>query len=325
MGRLVAILIILGITGFGSYWAYDQYTSQEARVKMKAALADARRSFASLARSAVIEKEDDAYRRRIQSALQSYEDELGKRVYAERPEWRDTDGYKDQVEARFTDGQLPEARRKSMLEGYSIVKEAYETLKKGQWKSILTQIGAGDTRLDVYEMRRVRDSDGNPLLEGRFFFWGIEDTTRVNWGQLSLRYWYTVKKPKKRGRRRAIEEIEEVLGRAEGDATPRIIIQRPQEYIEEFPSYVSVGYIWLPVMPREATNFDMTMTYVARKGGGSHDAELKWKKLPIPARWQLQAGESWDADVVEATEEEIAGKDDEEEEAPKDGAKSEGQ
>ena len=314
MGRVVTFLIIVGIIVGGGGYLWQQYTDQEARAKLKVAMADARRNFASVARAAVKEQDDDEFRRQILKALDNYQDELKKGVFSERPEWRDPEFFKKEVERQFAEGKMPEASRKSRLEAYEIVQEAYETLKKGRWKSILTQAGAGDTRLDIYEMRRVRDNEGNPLLEGRFFFWGIEDARRTDWRQLNLRYWHTVEKKVRRGRKRVEEEVEEVLGRAEGDARPRIIIDKPHEYISEFPSYVSVGYIWLPVMPRQASKVDVAYSYAPRKGGSSFDAELKWKKLPIPPRWQLQEGEDWDADVVEATKEEIAGKDEEEEE-----------
>lgn len=319
MGRLITFLIIVGIIVGGGGYLWQQYTDQEARAKLEVDLKDARRSFADLARSAVDEEEDDEFRRRIRSALETYDGELKKGVYADRPEWRDLGLYENEVAVAFEEGQIGEAQRKSMLEGYDIVKTAYETLKKGRWKSVFTQKGNGNTRLDIYEMRRIRDDEGNPLLEGRFFFWGLEDTTRVNWGQLTLRYWHTVEKKVRKGRRRVMEEVEEVLGRAEGDSTPRIIIQNPNKYIAEFPSYVSVGYIWLPVMPRQAEKFDLTLAYQFKKGGTNHDAQLEWKKLPIPSRWQLNEGESWDADVVEATPDEIAGKDDEEEEEGEEG------
>ncbi|MEL7370141.1 MAG: hypothetical protein AAFN74_14575 [Myxococcota bacterium] len=308
MGRFITFLIIVAIAVAGGGYLWTQYTDQEAKANLKAATVDARRSFAELARVAVREEKYEEFRRQILSALATYEEELTERVYAARPEWRDVEYFRNEVERRFSDGQLPEARRKSMLEAFEIVSGAHQTLTKGRWKPILTQ-GSGDTRLEIYDMRRVRDEDGNPLLEGRFFFWGIEDNTRVNWGQLSLRYWHTVEKKVRKGGRRVLASVEEVLGRVEGDATPRVIIQQPHEYIAEFPSYVSVGYIRIPMMPRQAEKFDLSFGFVAKKGGGSHDAQLRWKKLPVPARWQLQEGEAWNADVVEASEEEIAGTD----------------
>ena len=66
---------------------------------------------------------------------------------------------------------------------------------------------------------------------------------------------------------------------------------------------------WLPVMPREAFAVDIEYSYTAKIGGSAVDSALKWEKIPIPATWQLKEGEVWDADVIEATEDEIAGRD----------------
>ena len=55
----------------------------------------------------------------------------------------------------------------------------------------------------------------------------------------------------------------------------------------------------------------------ALSGGGEVLSTLKWEKMEIPADWKLKPGQVWDADVVEATEDEIAGKDAAEAEAEK--------
>ena len=161
--------------------------------------------------------------------------------------------------------------------------------------------------MDIYDFARTRDDQGNNVLEFKVFFWGIEDSTRMNWGNIALRYWVKRTQEVKKGRKKVEEEIEEVLGKADGEATPRFILQNPSEYIEEFPSFLSVGRIWLPVMPRESHAVDVEYSFVAKKGGGAHESFLKWDKLAIPSKWQLADGEEWEADVVEATEDEIKG------------------
>lgn len=146
------------------------------------------------------------------------------------------------------------------------------------------------------------------MLEAKFFFWGVEDSTRMSWGHLSLRYWKVEKEQVKEGREMVEKDVEKVLGKADGEAQPRIIVQNASKYIPEFPPYVSIGFMWLPVMPREAKLADIELSYVAKTPGGDHDSALKWEKFKIPDTWKLGEGEVWEADVVEATEDEIAGK-----------------
>lgn len=309
MGRGVAIAIVAvaAVGGGGLLW--KRQDDQRARQAVDASLVDARAAFKELAMGAVAETEDEGYRRRLLTALLQYEETLETRVYGERPQLRDPDAYRRRMERQLDELDVPAAERPGKLEGFEIVKAAYDKLASGTWKSVLTQAGAGNTRLDVYQMRRIVTEDGRPMLEGRFFFWGLDDEARVDWGQLEMRLWRTVEKTVGRGRRRRTQEVAEVYGKIQSDDGPRVYIDAPNRYIAEFPPYVAVGYLHLPVMPSEVDAFDLTLRYRVKKAGVRHDAELKWTKMPIPPRWQLSPGQRWEADVIEATEDEIAGKD----------------
>jgi hypothetical protein len=306
MSRFFSIIVIFAILVVGGGYLWMQKSEQDAKVRVGEKLVDARRNFSDKARAAITEDDDADYIRSIKAALKAYDAEL-KAVYKEKPQWRDPEAFQKRVEAEFKEGKLNESQRKSMLEGYEIVKDAYDTLMAANWEPILTQKGEGDTRFDMYSVKRIRDDQGNAVLEAKVLFWGIEDNTRMTWGDIALRYWVKRMKEVKQGKKMVEEEVEEVLGKADGDATPRLILQDPKKYIDEFPAFVSVGYIWLPVMPRESHAMDIEYSYSAKKGGGKHDTQLKWEKFAVPERWKLKEGEAWEADVVEATEDEIAG------------------
>lgn len=309
MQRFFSVIVIFAILVIGGGYLYTQKADEEARQQIIDDRAEARRTFADKARSAAREDDENGYVRTITAALRSYDDELKKKVYAKKPAWRDPSGYEKEVNKQFAEGLIKEAQHKSMIEGYQIVREAYDKLMSASWKPMLTAKGNGETRLDIYEMRRTRDDEGNPILEGKFFFWGIEDSTRMTWGSLSMRYWTKSMEKVKEGRQMVDKEVEKVLGKAEGDSQPTVFIQNPYKYVADFPSFVAIGNIWLPVMPRDAYAVDIEYSYTARIGGANVDSMLTWEKLPIPPSWQLKEGEAWEADVIEATEDEIAGRD----------------
>ena len=317
MQRFFSIVIILGIVVIGGGYLWMKKADEEARLQIQERQSDARRSFAERARAAASQSDTDAYLKSMRSALTTYEEELKTRVYADKPKWHNPAAYKDEVLRRFEAGELKEVQKKSMLEGYDIVRNAYDLLKAGSWRPVLSKAGPGEVRLDIYEIRQIEDDDGNALLEGKFLLWGVEENTRIRWGSLALRYWTVAKEEVREGRKKVEKEVERVLGRAEGDATPRLIIQRPAQYISDFPSYISIGYLWLPRMPREAKWVDIDLGFRVIKGGAEHALALRWEKLPVSPGWQLGAGEEWDADVVEATEDEIAGRSPDEEEPTK--------
>lgn len=318
MRNFFSIIIIFAILLVGGGWVYMRQQEERTRAKIAEDLASARRTFAHKARSASSEADDEAYARSIKAALKTYDEELSRKVFRDHKELRDPAKFKATVEKKLEKGEIDEARRKSQLEGYDIVKEAYDTLMAANWRPVLTQKGSADTRLDIYDVKKTVDGEGRPILEAKFFFWGIEDNTLTNWGQMSFRLWKKEMEEVKEGRQMVKKEVDKVLGNAEGEAQPHIILQSPAKYIEDFPSYVSIGFLWMPLFPHEAETVDISYDYKTKILGGSETASaLKWEKFKIPDSWKLGAGQQWEADEVEATEDEIAGRPPQEEGAEK--------
>lgn len=317
MKNFFSLFVIAAIIVGGGWYLYDQKKTQDDQAAIEKRLRDARRSFAERARGAVTEEETDDYLRQIRAALSAYEQELKNTVYADRPDWFDVEAKKNEMQALFEKGEISEAQHRGMMKRYALVREAYDTLMAGTWEPDLTKIGAGETRLDIFDVKRIRDPDGNPVLEARFFLWGVEPNTRLSWGNLALEYWVAEepdRKVKRRRRREGIRDPEALnapvykpLGRAEGTASPIVVDQEPSETIAEFPSYVTIGTLWFPQVPKEAKLMDLRYEYAARKGGSLYESRLAWEKMEIPSNWRLAEGEQWMAETVEASEEEMEG------------------
>lgn len=315
MSRFFSVFVIIAILVGGGAYLYNQKAEEEATAAIEKRLRAARRSFAEKARGAITEEENDAYISGVKAALRAYADELKSVVYADRPEAFDVDEMKKTMTTELEAGNISEAQHKGMMERFELVKSAYETLMEGKWEPDLSRVGKGETRLDIFGVRRIRGPDGNPLLEARFFLWGVEPNSRLSFGQLALEYWREdepdakTKRQRRRDGRDPDEPVLKVLGRAEGDATPVVFDQKPGKTIAEFPSYVTIGTLWFPQVPREAKLMDLRYQYSVRKGGSENQTDLFWEKMPIPRQWMLEEGETWMADEVEATEEEMAGVD----------------
>ncbi|MGF1509599.1 MAG: hypothetical protein ACFB9M_08880 [Myxococcota bacterium] len=306
------LLVIMVVAAASGYYYYTRYAENQAREALSEALERRRATFAEQAAAIVGEPTED-YARQIKDALRSYDGDLDA-LYAEHPEWLEDDAFERHVEEAFAKGEIKATQKTSMLEGYAMVKEAYEVLRSGDWEPVLSRVTEnGNVRVDIYDIRRIREGTASPMLEAKMFLWGIEDETRVSWGRLEMQYW-TMGEPtrlqKKQMRRtgQMKDEVEIVLGRAEGSASPYVIIQAPQKYVSAFPSYVAVATLRIPVMPSQAHAVDVNYDFTANDRGRSIQASFAWRKVPVRADWQLRTGEAWDADVVEATEEEIAGK-----------------
>nr|ADI21468.1 hypothetical protein [uncultured myxobacterium HF0070_11L13] len=310
MKNFFSVIIIFVILLVMGGYVYVQKQDVAQREEISKNLSKVRRNFASRARDAINQEDGAEYLRNIKAALKSYDEELDRTVYAKNPEARDIESYTKLVEEEFEKGSVDEGQRKRMLERHKIVRKAYDILKGQDWRPVLTAKGKGDTRLDIYNLQRTTDPNGAPLLQGDFFFWGLEDSTDVSWGDIITRIWKVEKEMVKEGRKKVEKDVEKVLGRVEGSSEPYIIITSPHKNIDFFPSFVSIGTIRLAVLPAESVKIDMELTYSTRRGGGGEvESVLKWEKLDVPPGWRLSDGQEWDADEVEATEEEIAGKD----------------
>lgn len=315
MSRFFSVFVILAILAGGGWWVYHQKAEQEAQAAIASRLREARRAFAERARAAITEDETEDYLSGVKAALKAYEDELKNTVYADRPDDFDVDAQKKRLNEALREGNLTEAQHKGLMERFALVKDAYETLMARRWQPDLTQAGKDETRLDIYDVKRVRDPDGNPLIEAKFFLWGIEPNTRLSFGDLALEYWKEEEPDRKTRRKRRRQGLDpnapmlKPLGRAEGSARPKLIDQEPAETIAEFPSYVAVGTLVFPQVPREAKVMDLRYGYMTRKGGSEVETKLVWDKMPIPPKWMLGEGETWMAEEVEATEDELAGVD----------------
>lgn len=295
---LVFVVVILLIAG--GFWM-KRNSDEKAKAQIEVKLTEARKAFAGASQLAAKADSTAAYRRGIQVAMQAYEDALSKEVYAKHANWRDPDAYLKKLKESEDKGEVKAAVAAKKRETFEIVKKAYDTLKGG-WHTTLSAVGPGEVRLDVYDLHLKTDGP-QPMLEGELLLWGVEGKP-VNWGSLDVRYWTKREKKKRRGK---TELVDEVYGKANGSATPRYIMYSPKDYIAEFPSNVAVGRIWWPAMPPAATRADIDLDFSVRALGGEVDNRMSWTVEPIPAAWKLPEG-SWKADVVEATADEISGK-----------------
>lgn len=313
MKNFFSLVIIAAIAAGGGFFLYNMKATQEARAKTELQLRDARRSFTERVRASVTEEDTDAYLRGVKSALQSYESELKTVVYKDRPEWFDIDREKKKLDEQFEERKIKESTYAGIMKRIELVKGAYQILMDGSWRPALTKVGKGDTRLDLFNVQPIVDSRGNPVLEVQFFLWGVEPNSRLSYGSLSLEYWVEEAPDAKTKRKRRREgrdpnaPVFRLLGRAEGDAKPFMSDPNPGRTIAEFPSYVAVGSIRLPRVPREAKLMDFKYEYTVVKGGAEYRSELVWEKMEIPPQWRLSEGETWVADEVEASEDELAG------------------
>ena len=253
-------------------------------------LSSSHQEFAQRAQEAIGASEQDGYLGRIQSFLQVYKQDMVE-SQGGRVEW--SDEIQKRVVRQLENGAIDEAQYKEKTQILALVKTAYQTLLDAQWKSQLTLPGQGDTRLDIYRIRQLSDSEGKPVLEADFFLWGIEKDTEVTWGQAKTMYWQQAESADGTHTDPAHAEDAAPTGTApvalttaETSARPSVFVRRPTRVVPQFPSYVAIGTLQLPEIPEAADLMDLELQYTVRKGEDEHVSQLNWAKVPIPAGWR---------------------------------------
>jgi hypothetical protein len=300
MKRFAGIgVIALSLLVAGTYY-WKKRQDDELRQDLEARRAAAQEDFSKSVRNALARTDDAGSLNGLREAIEVYQAALSEDIFRGHDEFREVDQYRQRVDEQASKKSLTEERKAKLLEGFEMVKQAYDTLVADKWSPALVQRGLGPTRLDVYDVRR-EEVDGRPHLAARFFLWGVNPATQIHFGRQVWHYWTKLDLDGK--------ELEKprVLGRAEGPAQPAVLIQNPQTYVREFPPAVAIGVLMFPLVPDKATAFDLEFMYELTMDGKTHPVALRWPDHEVPAGWALKEGEAWDAQVVEASDEEIAG------------------
>jgi hypothetical protein len=132
-------------------------------------------------------------------------------------------------------------------------------------------------------------------------FWGtVKD--QFNAGPLEIKSAIDVEDPKHPGGKPKLGVV-----KVDGTATPYFLVDRPWQWIPEWPPGVMVGwYQDLPLFHPKAEKYTWTMGFSMRDQGGTVvPVELKWKDLPVDPAVKGAPGSSWDAPVEAVDDEQL--------------------
>ncbi len=279
---LVALMIGTGFLARSQWMALEERTDRLSKTQIE---------FAQRAQEAINTPEQSGYLGRIQSFLQVYKQDVIK-SHGGRVEW--SDEMQNKVVRQLENGVIDETQYEQKTQVLSLVKSAYATLLDARWRSQLTHLGKGDTRLDIYRIQHRNDSAGQAVLEADFFLWGIEPETQITWGQRATRYWQEPASagqpdtplPQDQAPPKSASEAQVVMTRNEGSARPAVFVHAPTRVVSRFPSYVAIGTLRLPPIPESATLMDIELAYTVRKSETDHETRLNWNRVPIATAWR---------------------------------------
>jgi hypothetical protein len=85
----------------------------------------------------------------------------------------------------------------------------------------------------------------------------------------------------------------------EGGGEPYQKLSDPERFVDDFPPGVLFGTWWVELFPREAATLTLEVSADLRAPSGAARPVGFTFKLPVPERWKLPPGASYQAEVRE--------------------------
>lgn len=297
MKNLVTFVIIIAALAAGGGFLIWQQQQQLDELAFQKKLAERRTLFARQAAITIqVPKERLDFDRRqlISDHIDGVE-----ALYKEHPAQLKPDAFIKEREQKAKEGKKDKARVAEYRERYDFLKERFEVLKRG-YTPVLTGYQNG-MRFDIVEVKKT-DADGKQSLRLDVFVWGPVEQ-QLGFGGIEIQFVREIKETDARGR----EKVKKVLAKVEGAGPPYIFHEDPHNWIPEWPPGVMVGYYQgLPLFPPDATKFSLKMDFTLRTSAGTPlPVELKWENVDVDPAWRAPEGTVFEAEVMEATEEEL--------------------
>ncbi len=296
--RFVAIMIV---TGFGGFLLYNFVSEQNYAEFVSEHKSYHLQSLEKIGIAWQVESAD-SYRNSVQSVLKNYFDGL-KDLYSRYSRTPDPEMILKDMRAKTEEKKIDLTTLKRYEDSYHLIRPAFDLLQSGQYHFVHS-VKSGGLRLDFYKLS-LNEDNGFKKIRWDFILWGMVDLKKINFKTIHIDLW--TKEMKKTGNKE--EEIEKILGRMEGSANPEVILGNPNNYIIDFPPGAIIGAYSFPLIPPNIHKLDFQLILALRNPSGDYlDYEFNLPNIPVPPEWKISSDTDWNAQKIEATEEEIMGK-----------------
>jgi hypothetical protein len=225
-------------------------------------------------------------------------------IYKKYPEQKKPeDAYILEREKKAKTGEKDQATTAELRTRFDYLKKLWNgAFKQGSYKPVLAQQQNG-LRLEIMTVDKINDG-GKPALQFNVALWGGINN-QISFGPMEIQFVREKKETDARGR----EKVKKILAKIQSQGgPPNILIDKPWEWIPEFPAGVMVGY-WagIPQLPPDAHKMTMKLDLQLRAiGGTSIPVSLEWKNVDVDPSWKSPTAGEWDqVEAQEASEEEL--------------------
>lgn len=298
MKNMLAFIVGIGVLAIGGayliFGLQDRADAAEMRELVSAARLETARQVPIL-----IQAPEDKIGYDRQQFMRKHRDAIAE-AYKKHPSAKPKD---DQfildLEEKAKAGNKDKAKTAEYRERYDYVKKIWnDQLKDGGYKAALSAQDHG-LRLDILSMKPSNDGGQQGIRMDVLIWGGIKE--QLTAGQLEIQSVVELDEKDRHGKPK------EGIVKVNGSALPYVLVEKPWEWIPEWPPGVMVGYyVGLPLFHPKAAKYNFTIGFTQRTQGGTIIAsDMKWKDLPVDPSVRGAPGSQWDAQVGEASDEEL--------------------
>ena len=294
---IIGILAIVAGAGFLISGLQDRVDEAEFGQELNAARIDTARQVAIVVQS----PEDKIGYDRQQFVRKHLE--LVDAAFKKHPKQKKEDKFILDLEEKAKKGEKDKAKTAEFRERYDYVKKIWtEKLKDGSYKPVLSAQDHG-VRIDVLDMKQSNDG-GQQGIRMDVLIWGAMKE-QFTAGGLEIQSIVELDELEKSGKNKG--KPKQGIVKVNGSALPYVLVDEPWKWIPEWPPGVMVGYyVGLPLFHPKAAKYNFTLDFTQRTQGGSIiPISIKWKDLTVDPAVRGAPGSQWDAEVGEASDEEL--------------------
>lgn len=214
---------------------------------------------------------------------------------------RDPDSVRKIYDEEHLKGRKDDRTWQQVNQRIDYTQEVMKELLGGSYKPMVTAQADG-LRLDIYDISKA-PVDGQDRLMVKVMIIG-GDPEGLSFGHIEMKMKIEGEVEKKVRGETVMEKVTK-LAKVEGGGSPNTLIKTPRKWVEDFPPGIMIGFYDFPLFPPSADELSLSMGFAVRTAGGHNlMPQLEFSTLPISPGWRLPEGASWEAEEVEATEEE---------------------
>jgi hypothetical protein len=209
------------------------------------------------------------------------------------------DAFIENMESKAKAGEKDKAKTAEYRIRYDYAKQLFEDyLKGGAYKPILSG-ESGGIRYDVVSIKRAVEG-GNEGLRWDVFIWGLSPKDQLNLANIELTNVIHFPQMETSGKRKG--QPKRTATRVNlSPANPYVLLDKPWEWMPEWPMGVMAGYyVNIPMFDSRTDRVNIVLTGQIRTIGGSMvPLEIKWKGVKVESSWKGSPGGKWDDTQIE--------------------------